>query len=211
MANVISFNYYKLQQAVSSSDFLFAKKKMTDEFASKQKGRLSSMALVDNDIWADFTVFESIDDLKAFAKAFHANETAKQCFSFMDFGTMNSHVFTVKKSYRPNDSSKEPYKKGNIVSFHSYKLNEGVSAEDYLNAADKLINEFALKQSGWISSMKVFEGDTWADFVVFESMDALKSFVEAYSNSEQAKAVSPFMDFGTLKYHTFTIEQLYQP
>ena len=99
MSNVVSFNSYKLQAGVSVADYLLAVETMTKEFASKQKGWISSKTMVDKDVWADFTVFESADALQAFAEAFHDSEIAKACFSFMDFGSMKSHVFTVEQSF----------------------------------------------------------------------------------------------------------------
>ena len=99
MANVVSFNSYKLQEGASAQDFLLATETLLKEFVSKQKGFISSKTLVDGDTWADFTVFESLDDLKAFVPLCNSSELARKCYSFMDFGTMKNHVFTVERSF----------------------------------------------------------------------------------------------------------------
>jgi len=99
MANVVSFNSYKLQKGASVPDFLRAMEALINEFVSKQKGFISSKTLVDGETWADFTVFETNDDLKAFVPLCGKNEWAKKCYTFMDFGTLRSHVFSVEKSF----------------------------------------------------------------------------------------------------------------
>ena len=99
MANVVSFNSYKLQKGASVPDFLLATETLMKEFVSKQKGFVSSKTLVDGEIWADFTVFESIEDLEAFIPLCNNNELARKCYTFMDFGTLKSHVFSLEQSF----------------------------------------------------------------------------------------------------------------
>jgi len=99
MAKVVSFNTYKLKEGASVPEFLNAMEKLLKEFVSKQKGFISSKALVDGDTWADFTVFESMDDLNAFVPLCNKNELSRKCFSFMDFNTLHSSVFTVEQEF----------------------------------------------------------------------------------------------------------------
>ena len=99
MANVVSFNSYKLQKGASVSDFLLMMETLINEFVSKQKGFISSKTLVDGETWADFTIFETIDDLKAFVPLCNKNDLAKKCYTFMDFDTLKSHVFLIEKSF----------------------------------------------------------------------------------------------------------------
>ena len=99
MANVVTFNSYKLQKGASIPDFLLAMEKLINEFVSKQKGFISSKTLVDGETWADFTIFETNDDLNAFVPLCSKNELARKCYTFMDFDTLNSHVFSVEKSF----------------------------------------------------------------------------------------------------------------
>ena len=99
MANVVTFNSYKLQKGASVSDFLVTMEILISEFVSKQKGFISSKTLVDGETWSDFTVFESIDDLNAFVPLCSKNDLAKRCYTFMDFDTLNSHVFSIEKSF----------------------------------------------------------------------------------------------------------------
>ena len=99
MDNVVSFNSYKLQKGASVPDFLLAMETLINEFVSKQKGFVSSKTLVDGEMWADFTIFESIDDLQAFIPLCNNNELARKCYTFMDFGTLKSHVFSLKQSF----------------------------------------------------------------------------------------------------------------
>ena len=97
MKNVVAFNSYKLQKGAPASDFLHAIEKMTHEFVSKQKGWISSMKFVDGETWADFIIFDSMDDMKAFAESVRQNELVKTSQSFMDFSTMKSYVFRLNE------------------------------------------------------------------------------------------------------------------
>ena len=99
MANVVTFNSYKLQKGASVPDFLLAMETLINEFVSKQKGFVSFKSLVDGETWADFTVFESLDDLKAFGPLCNKNDLAQKCYTFMDFSTMKGHVFSVELSF----------------------------------------------------------------------------------------------------------------
>ena len=48
----------------------------------------------------------------------------------------------------------------NVVSFHSYKLKEGVSIPDYLLAMETLIKEFVSEQKGFISFKHLHDRET---------------------------------------------------
>ena len=96
----------------------------------------------------------------------------------------------------------------NVVSYNSYKLQKGASAQDFLLATEVLIKEFVSKQKGFISFKHLFDGETWADFLVFESMYDLNAFVLLCEKNELTrKHFSTFGESGTLKSHTFTIKQ----
>jgi len=99
MVKVASYNTYKLKEGTSIPEFLEAMDKLLKEFVSKQKGFVSSKALRDGDTWADFTIFESMDDLNNFVPLCNRNELSRKCFSFMDFNTLHSHVFTVEQEF----------------------------------------------------------------------------------------------------------------
>jgi len=95
----------------------------------------------------------------------------------------------------------------NVASFNSYKLRKGASVPDFLLATETLINEFVSKQKGFISFKHLFDGETWADFLVFESMDDLNAFVSLCGKNELARKLSIFGDPSTLKSHVFSVEQ----
>ena len=97
----------------------------------------------------------------------------------------------------------------NVVSFHTYKLKDGVSVPDFLLAVEKLIKEYVSKQKGYVSYQLFAEGDTWADSVIFETMDHLNAFVEAEQNdrNELSEEFCSFLDFDTCKSHIYTVEK----
>ncbi|MCL2603663.1 MAG: hypothetical protein FWD90_04215 [Defluviitaleaceae bacterium] len=99
MANVVSYNSYKLQKGASVPDFLLQMETLINEFVSKQKGFISSKTLVDGETWADFTIWETMDDLKDFIPLCNKNELARKGYTYMDFGTLKSHTFLIEQSF----------------------------------------------------------------------------------------------------------------
>ncbi len=102
MPNVAYFNSYKLKNGVSVSEFLTTTKKLVDEVISKHKGFISTTFLVDGEIWADYTIFETMEDFKAFKSASSAahengtNEIAEKFYSYID--CFSEYHFTVAQS-----------------------------------------------------------------------------------------------------------------
>ena len=99
----------------------------------------------------------------------------------------------------------------NAVFFNSYKLREGASVPEFLLTVDRLINENISKQKGFISSKVMVEGDTWADYAIFETMEDAQNFVQASGSnpSRLAQEFYSFLDFSTCKSHFFTVEKSY--
>jgi hypothetical protein len=108
MSNAIFYNYYKLKEGSSVPDFLIAFEQLIQENVSKNKGVISVKLLAEGDAWADYAVFETMDDLNAFlksaeeAQANGTNDLAEKFYSFLDFDTCKSHIFSVEKSFSSN-------------------------------------------------------------------------------------------------------------
>lgn len=98
----------------------------------------------------------------------------------------------------------------NVVSFHTYKLKEGVSVPDFLLAIEKLIKEHVSKQKGYLSFQLLYKGDTWADSVTFKTMDDFNAFLktENQMTAEMEKFAS-FLDYDTLTNNTYSVEKSY--
>jgi len=98
----------------------------------------------------------------------------------------------------------------NAVYYVSYKLKKGASVQDFLLAAEALNNGFISKQKGYISWKQLVDGDTWADFATFETMDDLKNFEAASRNpSEAANKFYSFINLNSCKTHRFIVEKSY--
>jgi hypothetical protein len=100
MSNVIYFNTYKLVDGASVPYFLLAVENLVKENISKHKGFISFKLLAEGDSWADYGEFETMDDLKAFLKSARNNrsELAKKFYSFLNFDTCKSHIYSVEMS-----------------------------------------------------------------------------------------------------------------
>jgi len=97
------------------------------------------------------------------------------------------------------------------VFYCSFKLRKGVSVPDFLLAAEKLNNEYISKQKGYISWKQLVDGDTWADFLTFETMEDVKNFEANSGNAgEVAQHFHSFLNHNSCKGHYFTIERSYE-
>jgi len=102
MANVVFYTSYKLKEGMSATEFLVAKGNLTKQQVSKKKGWISSTYLRDGDTWADYGVWETMDDYKAFILSSRKpTELAKSMYSFIDFDTLKSQVYTVERHITP--------------------------------------------------------------------------------------------------------------
>ena len=99
MHNAVFFVSYKLKKGASVSDFLLASKQLNDLYMSKQKGYIEWKQLVDGETWADFLVFETMDDAKAVEQASQPNELAEKFYSFINLNSCKTHFFSVERSY----------------------------------------------------------------------------------------------------------------
>jgi len=100
MSNVVFFNRYKLKAGVSVPDFLLAIEQLIKEHVSKQKGYVSFQLLKEDDAWVDSVTFETMDNLNAFLESSqkNSNELAEKFYSFLNFATCKSTVYSVEMS-----------------------------------------------------------------------------------------------------------------
>ena len=98
----------------------------------------------------------------------------------------------------------------NAVFFCSFKLMKDASVPDFLSAAEKLNNEYISKQKGYISWQQLNDGDTWADYLTFDSMENVKAFEKNAENAgELAMNFYSFIDLPSCKVNYFSVERSY--
>ena len=100
MSKVVFSNTYMLKDGASVPDFLLAVEKLIKEHVSKQKGYVSFQLLAEGDRWADSATFDTMDDLNSFLESSQVtqNDFAEKFYSFLNFSTCKSHVFSVELS-----------------------------------------------------------------------------------------------------------------
>jgi hypothetical protein len=101
------------------------------------------------------------------------------------------------------------YSMPNAVFYVSFKLKKGASIPGFLLAAEKLNNEYMSKQKGYISWKQLNDGDTWADFLTFETMDDAKRVEESNSPNALAEEFYSFINLNSCKTQFFTVERSY--
>ena len=188
MSNAIFFNYYKLKKGASVPDFLDSVENLINDYASKQKGFISFMLLFDGDTWADFGIFETMEDAKNFENPGSTNDLAKKFYSFLNFNTCRSRIYSVERNYQ--------FKSGlpNVVTFVTYKLKKGMPVSDFLFATDKAGSKLSFNDSLAISWKLLVDGDIWADMIYWESMDGPQKASASENLNSDIKEYLSFID-----------------
>jgi len=100
MSNAVWFISYKLVEGASVAEFLLAAENCCKEVASKKKGYISWKQLNQGDTWIDLMTFETMEDAINFEKQGDpSNPYASKFYSFIDFKSLNSQMYSVEKSY----------------------------------------------------------------------------------------------------------------
>jgi hypothetical protein len=100
----------------------------------------------------------------------------------------------------------------NAVFYCSYNLKKGAVASDFLQASEKLNNEYISKQKGYISWQQLHDekSDMWVDLLTFETMEDVKIFE---SNSENAGELAgqfySYINLNSCKVNYFKVERNY--
>ena len=102
----------------------------------------------------------------------------------------------------------------NAIFYVSYKLKKGASVPDFLQASERLNNEYISKQKGYISWKQVVDGEgsdaVWADLCMFETLDDVKNFEANSANSgELSQNFYSYINLNSCKVHYFTVERSY--
>ena len=98
----------------------------------------------------------------------------------------------------------------NAVWFISYKLVEGASVPDFLNASEKCNNEVLSKKKGFISWKVLADADTWVDLVIWETMeDAINAESDDGVPNPIAQEFYSFIAHDTLTMQAYTVEKSY--
>ena len=201
MPNAVFFNIYKLKKGSSVPDFLIAVEQLVTQYASKQKGAMSFMLFNDCDTWADMGVFETMEDAKRFENPTGTNEYAERFYSFLNFSSCKSRMYTVKNSHQLQAAPPK------AVMFITFRLAKGASESDFLLAADKVDKEFMSLQKGYGSWTQLTNGKEWADLLTWESLEDAQNAMMAGSASPVAHEFFAFLDNGSVEARFFTVER----
>jgi heme-degrading monooxygenase HmoA len=95
-----------------------------------------------------------------------------------------------------------------VVYFNTYKLRKGASIPDFKEAVNSLIETDFTNRQGFISFKLLAEGDGFADYSEWETMEDYNAFLEAAqsSPSETALAFYAFLNMNSCKSRVYTVE-----
>lgn len=99
----------------------------------------------------------------------------------------------------------------NAVFYCAFQLRKGASVPDFLLAAENLNQEYISKQKGYLSWKQLMDGDTWLDFITFETMADVKKFEADSGNAgDAANTFYSYIDLNSCNVRYFTIERTYE-
>ncbi|MCL2080768.1 MAG: hypothetical protein FWH16_01565 [Oscillospiraceae bacterium] len=100
MSNAVILTFYKLKEGASVPDFLLAADRFHEVFVLKQKGLISCKLIANDELWGDYSVWESMADFKnADPQTPDEHNAISNYFSFIDTQSAADYHFNVEKSY----------------------------------------------------------------------------------------------------------------
>jgi len=96
------------------------------------------------------------------------------------------------------------------ILFISYKLKNGVSEKDFLEAAEKLNNEYMSKQEGYISWQQLKEKDCWVDMITFKRIEDAKRVEQNKEPNPLAEKFYAYIKLMSCRIHYYSIERSYK-
>jgi len=93
----------------------------------------------------------------------------------------------------------------NAVFFNSYKLKSGKSADDFKLAVAELVKSVAVLK-GFVEFKLMRDGDNWADYTTWETMEDAKNFAENGGQTEAAQHFYSFLNFNTCVSRFYDVE-----
>jgi len=83
MSDAVMLIAFKLKKDVSSAEFLQASDKIQEDYLSKCKGYICRTLFVNDDVWTDMLIWETMDDAEKAMMASHENASAVEFSSFI--------------------------------------------------------------------------------------------------------------------------------
>lgn len=97
------------------------------------------------------------------------------------------------------------------VFYCEYRIKKGASILDFLLAAERLNNEYISKQKGYISWKQLNDGNIWADYITFETMEDLQKFeVDSVNAGELAQNFYSYINLISCKVNRFNVKKDYK-
>ena len=96
----------------------------------------------------------------------------------------------------------------NAIEFVSFTLKRGASVSDFLLASKEMNIKFLSAQKGYISRKLLVDGETWADLVLWETMDDAQNAAKICNDDSVAAEYFSFIE--NVNFHDFAIEQSYE-
>ncbi len=94
-----------------------------------------------------------------------------------------------------------------VVDIVNFKIVEGSSAEKFLEASEKMTNDFLKKQDGFICRQILQSGDDWVDIVFWKSQDVAMNAAQIMCGDPACGEFMAFLDESSVKAQQFKIKQ----
>ena len=84
MSDVVMLISFKLKKDVPTSDFLKASDKVQDDYLSRCKGYVSRTLFVNDEVWTDMLIWETMNDAERAMMASQENTSAVEFSSYIE-------------------------------------------------------------------------------------------------------------------------------
>lgn len=99
MANAVEFSAFKLKKGVSPYEFLHIADEFNEGFLSRQHGYVSRQLLLDGEKWADYVLWETMDDIQNAFKASEKDAVARKYLACINLNSCATNLFSIEKRY----------------------------------------------------------------------------------------------------------------
>ncbi|MCL1964819.1 MAG: hypothetical protein FWF69_07140 [Firmicutes bacterium] len=97
----------------------------------------------------------------------------------------------------------------NAVEFVSFALKKGASVPDFLLASEKMNSGSLSRLKGYVSRKLLVHGETWADLVIWETMEDALNAAKTIGEYDAARAYFSFLDEKSVDMRHFFVEKSY--
>ena len=97
----------------------------------------------------------------------------------------------------------------NVVWIIQYKLKKGVTDQELIAASKRCCDEVVSKQKGYISGKQFRDGDTWVDYIEWETREDADNALTAGAGNPAAEEFYAKLNMNSVRHQTLSVTQIF--